>query len=69
MKKLSLLFSVLAAVITNVMVGVVAYNYGVLATDLSCSAPPATAFLYGIPFAVLIAVCVVLAVFFRKKSS
>ena len=68
MKKLSSLFGLLAVLVANVMVAVVAYNYGVLTTDVSCSAPPATAFLYAIPFLVLAAACVILAVFFRKKG-
>ena len=68
MKRLSRILGLLAVVVTNVMVAVVAYNFGVLRTDVTCSAPAGTAFLYGIPFLVLIAVCVVLAVFFDRKS-
>ena len=68
MKKLSTLFAALAVLVTNVMVAVVAYNYGVLSTGTGFSAPPATALLYGIPFLVLAAACALLAAFFRKKD-
>ena len=68
MKKLSFLFTLLSVLVANVMVAVVSYNYGVLSTAAGYSAPPATAFLYAVPFLVLIAVCVILAVFFRKKN-
>lgn len=72
MKKLSVLFAVLAALLWGAMCTVVAWNY----RDMLCgmehcgfSAPPSVAFLFAIPFAVAIAVCVVLAVVFHKKST
>ena len=70
MKKLSCFFTALAIVISDVMCFVIAYNY----RDMICgvehagySAPAGTAFLYAIPFAVGIVVCVILAIGFRKK--
>ena len=71
MKKLSCLFAILAIVLSDIMCFVVAYNY----RDMLCgiqhagySAPAYLAFLYAIPFAVGIAVCVILAIRFYKKS-
>ena len=71
MKKLSIVFWVLAALLSDWMCAVVAYNY----CDLSWggryagySAPASTAFLYAIPFALGIIACIVLAVVFRKKA-
>ncbi|MBP0990631.1 MAG: hypothetical protein J5874_05600 [Oscillospiraceae bacterium] len=71
MKKLSYLFIAIAVVLSDVMCGVVAYNY----RDILCggmhlgySLPAEAAFLLAIPFVIGIAVCVVLAVVFRKKS-
>ena len=71
MKRLSYLFSAFAIILSDIMCAVVAYNY----RDMLCaidhagaSAPADIAFLYAIPFAIGIAVCVALAVVFHKKS-
>ena len=70
MKKLSYLFSAIAVILSDIMCGVVAYNY----RDILCgiehagfSAPASMVFLYAIPFVVGIVVCVMLAIKFRKK--
>ena len=70
MKKLSCLFTALAVLLSDIMCFVVAYAY----RDMLCgiehagySAPATTAFLYAIPFAIGIAVCVILAIIFFKK--
>ena len=65
------LFTALAIVLSDIMCFVVAYNY----RDMLCgiehagySAPANMAFLYAIPFAVGIIVCVVLIIIFRMKQ-
>ena len=70
MKKLSILFWVLAAIMSHALCAVVAYNYCDMLWGIKYagySAPAQTAFLVAIPYAVGIIVCVVLAIFFRKK--
>ncbi len=71
MKKLSYLLVALAVMLSDIMCFVVAYHY----RDILCgiehsgySAPAGTAFLYAIPFAIGIIVCVVLAISFYKKA-
>lgn len=71
MKKLSILFSALAVLLSDMMCAVVAYNY----RDMLCgiehmgySAPAGTAFLYAVPFVAGIVICIVLAVIFHKKA-
>ena len=70
MKKLSFVFTAIAIVLSDVMCFLVAFIY----RDMLCgiehagySAPASIAFLYAIPFLVGIAVCVILAIRFRKK--
>ena len=70
MKKWSYVFTALAIVLSDIMCFVVAYNY----RDMICgiehagySAPAGIAFLYIIPFAIVIIVCAILAIRFRKK--
>lgn len=70
MKKLSVIFGLLAILLSDIMCAVVAYNYrGMLCgiEHAGYSAPASTAFLYAIPFVVGIIVCAVLAIRFRKK--
>ena len=70
MKKLSILFMVLAVVLSDIMCFVVAYNYRSMLCGIEhagFSAPASIAFLYAIPFVVGIIVCIALAVRFRKK--
>ena len=71
MKALSVVFFVLAVLLSDVMCAVAAYNYCdmVWGIKYACySAPAWTALLTAIPFAVAIAVCVILAIFFKKKA-
>jgi len=69
MKTLSVIFGILAVLLSDVMCAVVAYNYcdmrwGIQVADYS--APAWTALLAGIPYAVGIIICIILTVFFRK---
>ena len=71
MKALSTVFWILAVLLSDVMCAVVAYNYCDMLWGIkyACySAPVQTAFLVAIPYAVGIIVCVVLAIFFKKKA-
>ena len=71
MKKLSVIFSVLAVLLSNTMCAVIAYNYSYLLWGgryAGFSAPPEVAFLYAAPYAAGIIVCVILAVAFKRKS-
>ena len=71
MKKLSTVFFVLAVLLSNVMCAVVAYNAGILYLGGKYgmySAPTWVAFLYAIPFAIGIVVCVIVAVVLRRKE-
>lgn len=71
MKHLPKLFAVLSIILTIIMCVVVAYNYGTLVWGgqyAGYSAPPETAFFLAIPYLIGIAVCVALAVFFKKRS-
>lgn len=70
MKTMSMVFGMLAILLSNIMCAVVAFNY----RDMLCgiehagySAPASTAFLYAIPFVVGIVLCAILAIKFRKK--
>lgn len=72
MKKLSIIFGLLAALLSDIMCAVVAYNY----RDMLCgiehagySAPASTAFLLAIPNLIGIVICIVLAITFMKKSN
>ena len=71
MKKLSIVFWVLAALLSDVMCIVVAYNYCALQWGgkyAGYSAPASTAFIYAIPFALGIIVSIVLAIICGKKA-
>ena len=71
MKKLSVVFGLFAIILSNVMCAVVAFNYRDMLCGIqhSCySAPAWVAFLSAIPYAVAIAVCVILSVVFMKRS-
>ncbi len=72
MKILSNLFLVLAVLLSDVMCAVVAYNYCnmVWGIKYACfSAPASTAFLAAIPFIIAIVVCVVIALYFKKRTA
>ena len=71
MKKLSVVFGLFAIILSNVMCAVVAFNYRDMLCGIqhsSYSAPAWVAFLSAIPYAVAIAVCIILAVVFKKRS-
>ncbi len=71
MKKLSILFGISAVILSDIMCAVAAYNYCDLlwgAEYAGYSAPAKTAFLYAIPYGIGIAVCIVLAIVFHRKS-
>ena len=72
MKTLSVLFTLAAILLSDIMCAVVAYNYCDMLWGIEYagySAPASTAFLFAIPFAVGIAICVGLAFFFKKKAA
>ena len=72
MKKLSVFLWVLAALLSDVMCAVVAYNYCDLLWGgkyAGYSAPASTAFIYAVPFAIGIIVCLALAIICRKKAA
>ncbi len=68
MKKIRNVFIALAILLSDVMCAVIAYNYGKLQWGMGFSAPAWVAFLYGIPYAIGIAVCVIVAVVINKKN-
>lgn len=70
MKTLSNLFMVLAVLLSDVMCAVVAYNYCDMVWGIKYagySAPVSTAFLVAVPYAIAIAVCAIIAVYFKKR--
>ena len=72
MKKLSIVLWILAALLSDGMCAVVAYNYCDLLWGgqyAGYSAPTSTAFLYAIPFAIGIVLCVALAIVLGKKAA
>ena len=71
MKKIYNIFIVLAILLSDVMCAVVAYNYCKMQWGIryaGFSAPAWVAFLYGIPFAIGIVVCVIVAVVIKKRK-
>ena len=71
MKKLSVCCWVLAALLSDIMCAVVAWNYCSMLWGIKYagySAPASTAFLLAIPFVIGIAISIALALFFKKKS-
>lgn len=70
MKKLSIIFGILAVLLSDIMCAVVAYNYCHLLWSgryAGGSAPANTAFIYAIPYILGIIISAVLAIVFRKK--
>lgn len=70
MKKLSNLMFALALLLSHAMCAVVAYEYrGMLCciAHALCSAPASVAFVYVVPFAIGIVICVFLGYHFRRK--
>ena len=68
MKKLSLLFSALAILLTDLMCIVVTYNCTAIYCTPGSSAPWEAGLLLAIPFLVGIAACAALAYFSKKKE-
>ncbi len=71
MKKLSACFWILAFLLSNIMSAVVAWNYCDMKWGIQYagySAPAWVAILSALPFAAGIVACIVLAVFFKKKT-
>lgn len=68
MKKIRNIFILLAVILSDVMCAVVAYNYGKMQWGMGFSAPAWVAFLYGIPYAIGIVVCVIVALVLKKKE-
>ncbi len=71
MKTLSTVFWILAVLLSDVMCAVVSYNYCDMVWGIKYagySAPASVAFLTAIPFVIAIVVCIVLALFFKKKA-
>ncbi|MBQ3258871.1 MAG: hypothetical protein IJA67_15875 [Oscillospiraceae bacterium] len=71
MKRISLLLTIIALILSHIMCFVVAWNY----RDMLCgiehsgfSAPADVAFLAAIPYAAGILLCGILAAIFRKKA-
>ena len=72
MKKLSVCFWVLAALLSDIMCAVVAWNYCSMLWGIKYagySAPASTALLLAIPFVIGIAICISLALLFKKRSA
>ena len=72
MKRMSICCWVLAALLSDIMCAVVAWNYCSMLWGIKYagySAPASTAFLLAIPFVIGIAICIALALFLKKKSS
>lgn len=72
MRTMSMVFGMLAILLSDIMCAVVAFDY----RDMLCgiehagySAPASAAFLLAIPYAIGIAICVVLAIVFKKKAN
>lgn len=71
MKKLSILFTILALLLSHLMCAVVAFNYCDMLWGIrySCySAPAWTAFLLVLPYSIGIVICTILAFLFHKKA-
>ena len=71
MKSLGTLFRILAIVLTNVMCGVVGFNYGKMVwggEKPRYSAPPSTSLLRSLPYHIGSAVCVVFGFVFRTEK-
>ena len=67
-KIFSIVFGVSAIVLLCVMCAVVAFEYASLLYCEMCSAPPSVAFYLAIPFAIAIAICFVLYLYFNRKE-
>ena len=71
MRKTSIFFTCLALLLSHIMCAVVASSYTSMVWGIKYagySAPAWVSFLYAIPFAAVIIVCVLLAVYFKRKA-
>ena len=71
MKRISLLLTIIALILSHIMCFVVAWNYRDMLCGIahsSYSAPAEVAFLTAIPYAVGIMICGILAYIFRRKT-
>lgn len=68
-RNLSIIFLVLAVVLSDIMCAVTAYNYRSMELCMECSAPPDVAFVLAIPYGLAIVLCLALAWFFRRKAN
>lgn len=72
MRTLATVFGLLAILLSDIMCAVVAYDYCDMVWGIKyrCySAPASTAFLLAIPYAIGIAVCIVLMIVFKRKAN
>lgn len=71
MKTLSIIFGILAILLSNVMCAVVSFYYCDMLWRIKyagLSAPASIAFFYAIPFLVGITVCLIFSIVFYKKQ-
>lgn len=71
MKKISILFILIAVLLSDIMCFTVAYSYRGLLCGIEhqgFSAPASIAFLYAVPFLFGIIICIALAVRFNRKD-
>ena len=71
MKKTSILFILIAVLLSDIMCFAVAYSYRGLLCGIEhqgFSAPASIAFLYAVPFLLGIVICIALAVRLNKKD-
>ena len=72
MKRLFTIFAVLSLILSHLMCAVVAYNYCALQWGgryEAWSFPAWCAFLLAVPYSITIAVCILLALIFKRKAS
>lgn len=72
MKKLRILFTILAVLLSDIMCAVIAYAYRGMLCGIEhqgFGAPASVAFLYAIPFIAAIALCAGLAIHFSRKET
>ena len=71
MAALSAVFAALAVILSDVMCAVVAFNFCDMLWGIKYagySAPASVAFLTAVPYAVGIIICVILALFLKKRA-
>ncbi len=72
MKTLSVIFGILAILISDVMCAFVAYLYCAMqlgAKYAGYSCPASAAFVFAVPFSIGIVICLVLAVVFKRTAA